>query len=149
MNPLGKLLFHVERLDSAVDRNRIFFGSIIDHVRRFRRLLLELPEGLTQGELVLLSREVDGFFNKWRPPRVSSSAVFIPPGEIADLDWTVREISALVEEIGRMPEGGFRRLMRASKSQDVKKGVKAVRRVTAALEKSKCRIGFQVGNGEN
>jgi len=143
MNPLRKLLFHVERLDSAVDQNQAFFGSILAHVRRFRRLLLESPEGLTQGELLLLACAVDGFFNQWRPPRTSSSAVFVPPGEIADMDWTVKEINALVEEIARMPGGAFRRLVKTSKSQGAKKGLEAVKRATTPLEKRRRRIGFR------
>jgi len=142
MNRLRRLLAHVGRLDSAVDQDRIFFRQIVRHVRRFRRLLLELPEGLTRGELLLLSRAVDGFFDKWRPPRVSSAMVFIPPGEIADLDWTVREISALVGEIARMPEAEFRRLVRSAKSEGGRKGVGGVRKVMGTAEKAKRRIGF-------
>ncbi|MBI4676256.1 MAG: hypothetical protein HY748_01600 [Elusimicrobia bacterium] len=142
MNRLRKLLFHVEMLDSAVDQKRTFFGPIIGHVRRFQQLLLESPEGLTQGELLLLARAVDLFFDKWRPSRTNSSVIFIPPREIAAMDWTVKEINALVGELARMPESAFRRLLRPAKSPSAKKGFEAVRRLMAPPEKTKRRIGF-------
>ena len=149
MNSLRKLLFYVERLDSAVGLNRAFFKPIIGHVRCLHGLLLESPEYLNQGELVLLARAVDGFFNKWRPSRTNSSVIYIPPREIAEMDWTVKEINALVGELARMPEAAFRRLLRLSKSQGAKEGGVGVRRLRAVPEKAKRRIGFQVGNCES
>lgn len=143
MNLPRKLLSHVERLDCAAGRNRILFGPIISHIQRFRRLLLDSPEGLAQGELLLLARAIERFFDKWRPPRTNSSAVYIPPGEIAELDWTAREISALAAELARLSEAEFRRLAWPSKSEGAKKGRGHVRRSRAALpEKPGRRIGF-------
>lgn len=143
MNPLRKLLSHVEKLDSAAGRNRIFFGPIIGHVRRFRRLLNESPEGLAQGELLLLARAIERFFDKWRPPRTNSSAVYFPPREIAELDSTAREISALAAELTRLSEAEFRRLARPSKSEGAKKGGGGIQRSRAAPpEKPRRRIGF-------